>query len=168
MSRYRIEYAPRAEKQLKAIKDARVGRPIRSAIEALADNPRPQGCLKLVGETDPVAGACGGLADRLPDRGRAAGGGRGPGCAEEWGLWVGGKRWCEHPPYNLQAQLRQFISPSAQSRKEVWVPIERRRNELVGLSAQEVHLKTALASINHAPKEPCRCSQRIPVDSILP
>lgn len=49
MSRYRVEYTRSAEKQLKAIKDARVGRPIRSAIEALADNPRPPGCLKLVG-----------------------------------------------------------------------------------------------------------------------
>ncbi len=43
---------PRREKQLRAIRDARVATPIRRAIEKLADNPRPPGCLKLVGEVD--------------------------------------------------------------------------------------------------------------------
>lgn len=38
----------------------------------------------------PVARTGGGLADRLPDRGRAAGGDRGPGGSEERGVWVGG------------------------------------------------------------------------------
>lgn len=52
MSRYRIDYTPAAEKQLRAIRDARVAAPIRRAIEKLADNPRPPGCLKLVGEVN--------------------------------------------------------------------------------------------------------------------
>lgn len=52
MSRYRIDYTPGAEKQLRAIRDARVSTPIRRAIEKLADNPRPPGCLKLVGEVN--------------------------------------------------------------------------------------------------------------------
>lgn len=52
MSRYRIDYTPGAEKQLRAIRDARVSAPIRRAIEKLADNPRPPGCLKLVGEVN--------------------------------------------------------------------------------------------------------------------
>lgn len=38
----------------------------------------------------PLAGAGRGLADRLPDRGRAARGDRGPGGSEEWGVLVGG------------------------------------------------------------------------------
>lgn len=52
MSRYRIDYTPGAEKELRAIRDARVSTPIRRAIEKLADNPRPPGCLKLVGEVN--------------------------------------------------------------------------------------------------------------------
>jgi mRNA interferase RelE/StbE len=52
MSRYRIDYAPKAEKQLRAIRDARISTPIRRAIEKLSGNPRPPGCLKLVGEVD--------------------------------------------------------------------------------------------------------------------
>lgn len=52
MSLYRIDYAPKAKKQLRAIRDARISTPIRRAIEKLSDNPRPPGCLKLVGEVD--------------------------------------------------------------------------------------------------------------------
>lgn len=52
MTRYRIDYTPQAEKQLRAIRDARLSTPIRRAIEKLAENPRPPGCLKLVGERD--------------------------------------------------------------------------------------------------------------------
>ncbi|MBL9047478.1 MAG: type II toxin-antitoxin system RelE/ParE family toxin [Tabrizicola sp.] len=50
MSEYRIDYTPQANKQLRAIRDARVSTPIKRAIEKLAQNPRPPGCLKLVGE----------------------------------------------------------------------------------------------------------------------
>ncbi|WP_374641497.1 type II toxin-antitoxin system RelE/ParE family toxin [Tabrizicola sp.] len=52
MTRYRIDYTPQAEKQLRAIRDARLSTPIRRAIEKLAVNPRPPGCLKLVGEVN--------------------------------------------------------------------------------------------------------------------
>ena len=52
MTRYRIDYTPQAEKQLRAIRDARLSTPIRRAIEKLAENPRPAGCLKLVGEVN--------------------------------------------------------------------------------------------------------------------
>ncbi|WP_333817550.1 type II toxin-antitoxin system RelE family toxin [Tabrizicola sp.] len=52
MTRYRIDYTPTAEKQLRAIRDARLSTPIRRAIEKLAENPRPPGCLKLVGEVN--------------------------------------------------------------------------------------------------------------------
>ena len=52
MTRYRIDYTPQAEKQLRAIRDARLSTPIRRAIEKLAENPRPPGYLKLVGEVN--------------------------------------------------------------------------------------------------------------------
>jgi mRNA interferase RelE/StbE len=52
MSEYRIDYTPQANKQLRAIRDARVSTPIKRAIEKLAQNPRPPGCLKLVGEVN--------------------------------------------------------------------------------------------------------------------
>jgi mRNA interferase RelE/StbE len=52
MTRYRIDYTPQATKQLKAIRDGRVSAPIKRAIEKLSANPRPSGCLKLVGEVD--------------------------------------------------------------------------------------------------------------------
>jgi hypothetical protein len=42
----------------------------------------------------------------LPDRGRAAGGGRGPGGSEEWGVWVGGSA-CEHATLATVALLQQ-------------------------------------------------------------
>lgn len=52
MSRYQIEYSPKSAKQLRGIKDARVAMPLKRAIDGLATNPRPVGCLKLVGEVD--------------------------------------------------------------------------------------------------------------------
>ncbi|MBE2275804.1 MAG: type II toxin-antitoxin system RelE/ParE family toxin [Rhodobacteraceae bacterium] len=52
MTRYRIEYSPTAGKQLRNIRDARVSAPIKRAIERLAADPRPPGCLELAGETD--------------------------------------------------------------------------------------------------------------------
>ncbi len=52
MSHYRIDYSPKARKQLRAIRDARIGHPLKRAISALAADPRPVGSLKLVGEVD--------------------------------------------------------------------------------------------------------------------
>ena len=52
MSRYRIEYSPKAVKQLRAMKDARVALPLKRAIDSLSADPRPFGSLKLVGEVD--------------------------------------------------------------------------------------------------------------------
>ena len=49
MSRYTIEYAVRAEKELRKVRDVRISRPIQAAIAALADDPRPVGVKKLVG-----------------------------------------------------------------------------------------------------------------------
>ncbi|MCB6178242.1 type II toxin-antitoxin system RelE/ParE family toxin [Rhodobacter sp. Har01] len=52
MTRYSIDYAPKAEKQLRAVRDARLALRLKRAIDLLAENPRPDGCLKLVGEVD--------------------------------------------------------------------------------------------------------------------
>ncbi|MES2914408.1 MAG: type II toxin-antitoxin system RelE/ParE family toxin [Pseudomonadota bacterium] len=52
MTRYQIEYTPKAIKQLRDIRDARLSAPIRRAIENLSANPRPPGRVKLVGEAD--------------------------------------------------------------------------------------------------------------------
>ena len=52
MSVYRIDYSPKARKQLRAIRDARVGLPLKRAIVNLATDPRPVGSVKLVGEED--------------------------------------------------------------------------------------------------------------------
>lgn len=52
MSLYRIDYAPAADKALRRIRDARLSDPIKRAIAKLADDPRPTGSLKLVGEVD--------------------------------------------------------------------------------------------------------------------
>ena len=52
MTRYRIEYSPAADKALRRIRDRRLSDPIRRTIAKLADDPRPEGCLKLVGEVD--------------------------------------------------------------------------------------------------------------------
>jgi len=48
---YRIEFAPRADRQFRALEkslQARLGR----RIDSLAENPRPQGIKKLAGEED--------------------------------------------------------------------------------------------------------------------
>lgn len=51
MSRYRVEIARRALKALVALPRGEQQR-VRAAIDLLADNPRPPGCTKLVGEDD--------------------------------------------------------------------------------------------------------------------
>ena len=50
--RYAIVYEREAVKSLRAIRDKRVAGPIKTAIEALADDPRPPGCRKLAGRKD--------------------------------------------------------------------------------------------------------------------
>lgn len=52
MKLYSIVYDRRAEKQLRAIRDRRLALALQAAIDALAVNPRPPGCLKLSGPTD--------------------------------------------------------------------------------------------------------------------
>ncbi len=52
MTRYRLDYEPKARKQLRAIKDRRLLVAVEREIAALADDPRPHGCLKLVGHKD--------------------------------------------------------------------------------------------------------------------
>ena len=52
MKRYTIEYAPTAGRELDKIKDVRVFAPIKRAIAALVENPRPPGCLKMAGPGD--------------------------------------------------------------------------------------------------------------------
>jgi len=48
---YRIEFAPRAVRDLKAL-DRQIRARIGNRIDALADNPRPQGIKKLEGEEE--------------------------------------------------------------------------------------------------------------------
>lgn len=52
MTRYRLDYEPKARKQLRAIRDRRILVALEREIVALADDPRPPGCLKLVGHKD--------------------------------------------------------------------------------------------------------------------
>ncbi len=52
MTRYHVVLETPARKQLRAILDKRVRQPLERAILALGDEPRPPGCLKLVGEKD--------------------------------------------------------------------------------------------------------------------
>ena len=49
---YAIVYEREAVKSLRAIRDKRVAAPIKTAIEALADDPHPPGCRKLAGRKD--------------------------------------------------------------------------------------------------------------------
>lgn len=49
---YRIELSPEAKKNLRRIKDRRLHDRLIAAIAGLATDPRPPGCLKLVGELD--------------------------------------------------------------------------------------------------------------------
>ena len=52
MTQYRLVFLPKAEKQQAAIRDKRLSIPLERAIQALAELPRPPGCLKLVGHDD--------------------------------------------------------------------------------------------------------------------
>jgi mRNA interferase RelE/StbE len=52
MKRYRVEVSPGADKQLARVKDRVLKARLLRAIYQLGDEPRPLGCLKLVGETD--------------------------------------------------------------------------------------------------------------------
>ena len=52
MTVYRIEMTPRSLKDLRAIRDRRLHDRLTTAIARLADNPRPVGSRKLVGEVD--------------------------------------------------------------------------------------------------------------------
>ena len=52
MSRYRVEVLPGADKQLAKVKDRVLKARLLRAIYELGDDPRPNGCLKLVGEVD--------------------------------------------------------------------------------------------------------------------
>jgi mRNA interferase RelE/StbE len=49
MTHWTVEFDRRGRKEFLAIKDLRLARRIREAIEALADDPRPPGCRKLEG-----------------------------------------------------------------------------------------------------------------------
>lgn len=49
MTKYRLEYEPQARKQLRAIRDRRLLMAMERALAGLMDDPRPPGCLKLVG-----------------------------------------------------------------------------------------------------------------------
>ncbi len=52
MTQYQIDLSARARKDLRRLKDRRLHDRLISEIAELATNPRPPGCLKLVGEVD--------------------------------------------------------------------------------------------------------------------
>ena len=52
MTRYRLDYEPKARKQLRAIKDVRLRGALEAALAGLMDDPRPPGCLKMAGYRD--------------------------------------------------------------------------------------------------------------------
>ena len=52
MTSYRLRFLPKAEKQLAAIRDKRLRLPLERAIQTLAEEPRPPGCIKLAGYED--------------------------------------------------------------------------------------------------------------------
>ena len=52
MTRYRLDYEPKARKQLRAIKDMRLRGALKAALAGLMDDPRPPGCLKMAGYRD--------------------------------------------------------------------------------------------------------------------
>jgi mRNA interferase RelE/StbE len=52
MKRFRVEVAPGADKQLAKVKDRVLKARLTRAIYDLGDDPRPNGCKKLVGEND--------------------------------------------------------------------------------------------------------------------
>lgn len=49
---FQIELSPEAKRNLRRIKDRRLHDRLIGAIAGLSTDPRPTGCLKLVGETD--------------------------------------------------------------------------------------------------------------------
>lgn len=52
MTRYTVTIDRPAQKQLRAVKDRRLRNALQQEILALAEDPRPHGCLKLVGQKD--------------------------------------------------------------------------------------------------------------------
>lgn len=52
MNRYRVEVSSGADKQLAKVKDRVLKNRLLRAIHELGDEPRPPGCVKLVGESD--------------------------------------------------------------------------------------------------------------------
>ena len=52
MKRYTVTIDRPAQKQLRAVRDLRLRGALEREILALADDPRPPGCLKLVGQKD--------------------------------------------------------------------------------------------------------------------
>ena len=52
MIRYTIDYSPRAEKELRKIRDVRAAKALRAAIAGLQVDPRPVGVKKLAGPSD--------------------------------------------------------------------------------------------------------------------
>jgi mRNA interferase RelE/StbE len=52
MNRYRVEVLPSADRHLARVRDRTLKTRLLRAIHDLGDNPRPPGCLKLVGEAD--------------------------------------------------------------------------------------------------------------------
>lgn len=52
MKRYTVTLDRAAQKQMRAVKDNRLRAALESAILALADAPRPVGCLKMTGRDD--------------------------------------------------------------------------------------------------------------------
>ncbi len=50
--RYTIELAKAPKKFLDALRDVKLGRRFSRALEALAENPRPPGCLKMQGNEE--------------------------------------------------------------------------------------------------------------------
>ena len=49
---YTVSIKPKAEKYLAALRDVRLYQRLREEIAALAENPRPPGCVKLQGESE--------------------------------------------------------------------------------------------------------------------
>jgi len=52
MNRYTVALDRSAQKDLRSVRDVRLRDALEAEIYALADNPRPQGCLKLTGFKD--------------------------------------------------------------------------------------------------------------------
>jgi len=48
--KYEIIFSPRASKELRALHRLPIGRRLSDAIDALADNPRPRGCIKTTAQ----------------------------------------------------------------------------------------------------------------------